>query len=185
MSTDLYNVKSARDGAYRLTKFDKDYTIEGSYLLKPGKNGAFNCECAAGHKPTCRHREMLPIFIKFEHINDGWFLIWQTRKWASPVGDTLAKVNMQLDELTASSSKAIESTTDELTTIEPQQIEDRNILHQAPNQEVDETLPPGAPEVAAKLDQAERPPAGSAEEVSSLPPTSGNLSRTKDGLRRI
>lgn len=63
----LYNCKHSGD-QYRITKFDSDWNVEASYLCD-----LVACECPAGHRPKCRHREMLPKFIQRGHIGDEWF----------------------------------------------------------------------------------------------------------------
>lgn len=75
----LYNCKHA-DGGYRLTKFTKDYEVESSYVVS-----AEGCDCPAGIRPVCRHRTMLPFFLEHDHVDDGWFFIWDTRQWLPPI----------------------------------------------------------------------------------------------------
>lgn len=53
----LYNLKTDGDH-YRITKFDNDLEVESSYLTSESE-----CTCPAGHRPTCRHRQMLPILL--------------------------------------------------------------------------------------------------------------------------
>ena len=160
MSLDYYHIRSAPSGSYRITKLDQDYEVEGSYELLPTNHNHFSCSCPAGHKPSCRHREMLPNFIKANHIDDGWMLVWQTRKWAQPIGSTADKVADQLAELTPNS-----------------------------DQEAAPAAPPDGPEavVTQQAFPSDALPAGEEGEGSSpLPPASGNPSlKTKDGLRRI
>lgn len=50
----LYNAKS-EGHSLRVTKFDFDLNPESSYLTT-----AENCECPAGVRSTCRHRQMYP-----------------------------------------------------------------------------------------------------------------------------
>lgn len=65
MTRAYYNCKTEIDaqGAtnYRISKFDADLNVEASYLVKT--DGALTCECPAGHRPSCRHRQMLPRFL--------------------------------------------------------------------------------------------------------------------------
>lgn len=63
----LYNCRHDGD-QYRITKFDSDWNVEASYLCD-----LHSCECPAGHRSRCRHREMLPKFIQRGHIGDEWF----------------------------------------------------------------------------------------------------------------
>lgn len=63
--TTLYNCKHTGD-QYRITKF-VDGEPEGSYLVT-----LENCDCPAGERNTCRHRQMLPRFIDRGAVNTGW-----------------------------------------------------------------------------------------------------------------
>jgi len=67
-------------GEYFIAKLDRDYNPEGIYTLS-----ARECSCPRSHKHTCRHREMLPVFLKAGHVDDGWFLEWETRQWRRPL----------------------------------------------------------------------------------------------------
>lgn len=67
----LYTCKSniSHEGQtfYRITKLDPDDNVESTYTC------TFDtCECPAGKRPTCRHREMLPRFVARGAINTGW-----------------------------------------------------------------------------------------------------------------
>ena len=81
--TSLYSLRSGeKPGDYTIMKFDPDYEVESVYALSAGE-----CMCPAGHKPKCRHRTMLPLFLAHHHVDDGWFLDWDTRLWRHPVGE--------------------------------------------------------------------------------------------------
>ena len=82
--TTLYNCKSVSGIEYRITKFDRDYNVTSSYVVSNG-----GCDCPQGHKPTCRHRKMLPEFAKNGHIDDGFFLDFDTRQWRKPLTHAL------------------------------------------------------------------------------------------------
>lgn len=71
----LYNCRDDGD-QWRITKFDSDFNPEASYLLD-----ASNCECPAGHRPTCRHRQMLPKFIARNAVNTQWFFDHDRGGW--------------------------------------------------------------------------------------------------------
>lgn len=72
----LYNCKSVPPDSFRITKFDDDLNpVKGSsYILIPSGDdpSAYICGCPAGARPTCRHRQMLPNFIKFARVDTGW-----------------------------------------------------------------------------------------------------------------
>jgi hypothetical protein len=71
----LYNAKKV-DDAYRITKFDEDLEVESSYITTGS-----TCECPAGVRDSCRHRQMLPEFISAKRIDKSWFLDWDDREW--------------------------------------------------------------------------------------------------------
>lgn len=64
--TILYNCHHDGD-QYRITKFT-DGNPESSYLCTFAE-----CTCPASHRPTCRHRQMLPLMIAHNIINTHWF----------------------------------------------------------------------------------------------------------------
>jgi len=71
----LYNCRHSSD-QYRITKFDSDMNPQGSYLTSLEE-----CECPAGVRPTCRHRQMLPKFIARGHVGDEWFFDFDRGGW--------------------------------------------------------------------------------------------------------
>lgn len=73
--TSLYNCRHDGD-IFRITKFDSDWNVEASYLCD-----LVACECPAGHRPSCRHRQMLPKFIQREHLGDEWFFDFDRGGW--------------------------------------------------------------------------------------------------------
>src|SRR5882757_2616765 len=75
LMTILYNCRHSGD-QYRITKFDSDMNPQGSYLLSLEE-----CECPAGVRPTCRHRQMLPKFIARSHVGDEWFFDFDRGGW--------------------------------------------------------------------------------------------------------
>lgn len=77
---------------FSITKFDGDMNPESTYALTKE-----NCSCPQAHKPTCRHRKMLPMFFAHNHINDGWFLDWDTRLWRKPIHELEAEDNTLAD----------------------------------------------------------------------------------------
>lgn len=64
--TTLYNLHTDGD-EYRITKF-VDGEVESSYLTS-----IMECECPAGHRPSCRHRQMLPQLLAEGIANTHWF----------------------------------------------------------------------------------------------------------------
>jgi hypothetical protein len=73
--TFLYNCRHDGDH-YRITKFDADWNVESSYVCT-----FTECECPAGARDTCRHRQMLPRFVAHEHIGDNWLYDFDRNGW--------------------------------------------------------------------------------------------------------
>lgn len=68
-SQTLYSLRT--DGpAYRITKFT-DGDVESTYLTD-----GITCECPAGPRPSCRHRQMLPTMLAAGIANTHWFMDW-------------------------------------------------------------------------------------------------------------
>lgn len=71
----LYNAKVV-ESAFRITKFDENFDVESSYITTRS-----TCECPAGVRDSCRHRQMFPEFEHSKRADTGWFLDWDERKW--------------------------------------------------------------------------------------------------------
>lgn len=73
----LYSCRHSGD-QYRITKFNEHFELEGNstYLCTTSE-----CDCPAGVRPTCRHREMLPKFLNRNHVGDGWFFDYDRGGW--------------------------------------------------------------------------------------------------------
>lgn len=86
MTASLYSLRSTpQPGEFTILKFSPDYDVESVYALSEK-----TCTCPQGHKPKCKHRAMLHLFLTQAHVDDGWFLDWSTRLWRHPVGDLQA-----------------------------------------------------------------------------------------------
>lgn len=83
----LYNCKSDGD-QYRISKFTNDLDVEASYLTSND-----GCDCPAGHRPVCRHRQMLSRFIAKNATAGQWFHNYEANQWIR------AAVDDVLDEL--------------------------------------------------------------------------------------
>jgi hypothetical protein len=77
----LYNLKTDGD-QWRITKFTNDLDVESSYLLSETE-----CECPAGSKPTCRHRQMLPTLIAEGLENTSGFWDFENKVVLVPEGE--------------------------------------------------------------------------------------------------
>ncbi len=65
----LYNAHTSTLGILFITKWDSSGNVESSY-----ETSYEACTCPAGHRHTCRHRQMLPLLIPI--ANTHWFLDW-------------------------------------------------------------------------------------------------------------
>lgn len=85
--TTLYSCKSELDAEgierYRITKFDGDMNVESSYIIAIGKSWAMMCDCPAGVRPSCRHRDMLPKFIARGAVNTMWMFDFDRSGWVA------------------------------------------------------------------------------------------------------
>lgn len=76
----LYNCKHVipndGTGRYRITKFDSDMNVESSYLCTTS-----SCDCPAGVRPSCRHRDMLPKFLHRGYVGTEWFFDFDRGGW--------------------------------------------------------------------------------------------------------
>ncbi len=95
--TELYILRSLPKGnEWQITKFDSDFNVEATYTTS-----AQGCDCPAGERSSCRHRKMIPIFAQHGHIDDGWFLEYETRQWRKPLAERaeleLPKAGLGLD----------------------------------------------------------------------------------------
>ena len=78
----LYNVKMEINGDLKITKFTDD--LEPEYT--DGKLSSYitsgdACDCPAGHRDTCRHRQMLPEFLSTNRVNTAWMYDHDNQAW--------------------------------------------------------------------------------------------------------
>lgn len=155
--TQLYSVRSAGEAQFTIMKFDRDFNLESVYALD-----AQSCACPQGaRRKPCRHRKLLPEFIAKGHINDGWFLDWDTRLWREPL---------------AGESEAEEAASAEMhSRLEKQHPE----LYEAPNSQ--ETGEAGAFCVSAEGDR----PALAVESPLAAPQVAASAARGTFKRRRV
>lgn len=116
--TTFYNCKHDGD-QYRVSKFNKHLEVESSYLCTLSE-----CECPAGHRPSCRHRNMLPKFIQRDHIGDNWFYDFDRGGWVQmDLGEPEPKVTgaalpFQTDGVTHTVAYMTDGSIQQYTTIE-------------------------------------------------------------------
>lgn len=73
----LYNCHNDGD-QYRITKFNELGEPESSYLVTLDE-----CDCPAGVRPTCRHRQMLPKFLARDAVDSYWFYDFDRGGWVT------------------------------------------------------------------------------------------------------
>jgi len=71
----LYNCKTHGD-QWCITKFDSNLDVESSYFTT-----LTECECPAGHRHTCRHRQMLPRFLAKNATQGQLFYNFDHKTW--------------------------------------------------------------------------------------------------------
>ncbi len=78
----LYNMKKLSPDveAYRMVKFDDHLNVEKVYELNFKRK--WHCNCEAYQRPTCRHREMAPLFIKARKVNSEFFYCYEKEEWS-------------------------------------------------------------------------------------------------------
>jgi hypothetical protein len=75
-----YNMIKTPDG-YRMVKFDDWWFVNQVYNITY-RRGRFYCDCPQGGRaPTCRHRDMVPIFCQHKAVNSGKFYCYDTGEW--------------------------------------------------------------------------------------------------------
>lgn len=92
----VYNLRTSADpGAYTITKWNAFGNHEATYQLTQAE-----CTCPAGHRHTCRHRQMLPDLLPI--IDTEYFLDYAPER-ASIVVDINGVLHFEepegLDEL--------------------------------------------------------------------------------------
>lgn len=88
------------DGSYRITKFDNMFNpLRSYYIYQKTWNGRELCTCQFGLYPTCRHRDMLHIFLSMHRVNSGWFYNYydgkRPGKWERPLNDPVRIINQK------------------------------------------------------------------------------------------
>lgn len=97
----LYALRTDGD-QHRITKIT-DGEVESSYLTT-----IFECHCPAGHRPSCRHRQMLPMMLARGICNTHWF--WDFN--SSRVVDFNGVLKSNLDALNELATEAAAPTSE-------------------------------------------------------------------------
>jgi hypothetical protein len=83
----VYNLKRT-PGGYRMVKFDFLLNVQEVYNIRYSR-GRLHCECFAANKPTCRHRDMIPLFVTKRAVDSLKFYCYETQQWWQPIKMTL------------------------------------------------------------------------------------------------
>jgi hypothetical protein len=89
----IYNCKTDGDH-YRITKFNEYMDVESSYLCTEEE-----CECPAGDRPSCRHRQMLPKFQARKATKGQWFFDYDREGWIKADVSTLEDLGDPSEDL--------------------------------------------------------------------------------------
>lgn len=92
----LYSVRQTAYLSYRMVKFDEDFNVqEVWYLYKKGLFRDWNCDCWQKNKHTCRHRQMIDLFINNNKVNSGWFYDPDRKEWERPLNDPVRRLGQR------------------------------------------------------------------------------------------
>jgi len=80
-----YALTDPDTGIYRMSKFDNDLNLNGSYTLRHVRGRTYACDCPAANRHTCRHREMMPLFLAEKAVNTGRFYDYDKKMWIAPL----------------------------------------------------------------------------------------------------
>lgn len=82
----LYTINPSKD-EYRISKFDSNFDVIDSYIIRTTKNGRFrSCSCPAGfYNRPCKHIRIFQSFAENKRIGTGWFLEPTHAHWVDPI----------------------------------------------------------------------------------------------------
>ncbi len=84
--SEYYSRRTTPQG-YRIVKFDEAINVLAIYELIQ-RRGYVSCQCFQASKHTCRHRQMIEIFIQYARVDQGWFYAYDTGEWLKPLIST-------------------------------------------------------------------------------------------------
>ena len=67
---------------YTIVKFENSFLLptRDVYTVRVYGN-TLNCDCPAGRRPSCKHRDMIKIFQDRDAINKMMFYTYETGEW--------------------------------------------------------------------------------------------------------
>lgn len=96
----LYSLRTDGD-QYRITKI-VDGEIESSYIANTRE-----CECPAGHRASCRHRQMIPDMLARGILDSMWFWDFDSHRVVDFNGELKSNLDA-LNELAAPRDEYLE-----------------------------------------------------------------------------
>lgn len=79
---DWYTVKDAGDQGYAVLKLDEDFRHTETYHVTRRPDVA--CTCFAGNKSTCRHRQIVQMYISNNLVGSGRLYNFDKTKFYDP-----------------------------------------------------------------------------------------------------
>jgi hypothetical protein len=85
---DYYTIKPLGENGWNVLKVTADFEPAGGYTVSDSSNH-LECDCFAGNKHTCRHRDMVRMYkssAEFrQKIDNGAKYNFDKDKWLEPV----------------------------------------------------------------------------------------------------
>lgn len=78
----FYSVFKQGRSYWFVIKYDKKLLVEeGMYTVSQTARGEWLCDCLAGTRSTCRHRQLVHIFTKSHKVGSGKMYDYDNLKW--------------------------------------------------------------------------------------------------------
>ena len=82
MSSNLYTVAKIASDAFHVIKYDSVLRWEELfYTVKMSSRGNLFCDCQAGRRSDCRHRDMVRLFVKQLKVGSGELFNFDRQEW--------------------------------------------------------------------------------------------------------
>jgi hypothetical protein len=67
-----------------MVKFDEGLNVLTVYELTI-RRGWISCQCFRANRETCRHRQMIALFVQHDRVDKGWFYDYGSGEWLKPL----------------------------------------------------------------------------------------------------
>lgn len=74
----IYTVLSGTTENWTVTKMDRDWEVEDTYYVSKHVSV---CSCFAGSKSTCRHRQLVDIFVAEQKVDSREAYDFDKQRW--------------------------------------------------------------------------------------------------------